>query len=145
RDLLLAGARARSLQPCARLDGEVRVRSEGLAQDRPDLPMSLSSNVILSAAKDPCAPRRNSSARLRGPSRFALRMTILACAAAPLAAQGGGNGTLYIGTYGRQILVMDEATMKVKDSIKTSIGVPRLSLSFDRKHIYAADPGYEKV
>jgi DNA-binding beta-propeller fold protein YncE len=60
-------------------------------------------------------------------------------------AQGGGNGTLYIGTYGRQILVMDEATMKVKDSIKTSIGVPRLSLSFDKKHIYAADPGYEKV
>ena len=38
--LLLAGARAGSLQPRARLDGEVRVRAEGLAQDRPDLPMS---------------------------------------------------------------------------------------------------------
>jgi DNA-binding beta-propeller fold protein YncE len=60
-------------------------------------------------------------------------------------AQSGGNGTLYIGTYGRQVLVMDEATMKVKDSIKTSIGIPRLSLSFDRKHIYVSDPGYEKV
>jgi len=35
--------------------------------------------------------------------------------------------------------------MQVRDSIKTSIGIPSLSLSFDRKHVYASDPRNEKV
>jgi hypothetical protein len=56
----------------------------------------------------------------------------------------GGNGTLYIGTYAKNILVVDEATMKIKDSIKSSIGIPSLSLSFDRKHLILTDPGNEK-
>ena len=38
--LLLAGAGARSAQPRAGLDEEVRRRAEGLAQDRPDLPVT---------------------------------------------------------------------------------------------------------
>src|SRR4051812_11115000 len=90
---------------------------------------------------------RNLTSRLRGQSlyRFARFLVALLLGMTGLAHAQGGNGTLYIGTYGRQVLVMDEATMKVKDSIKTSIGVPRLSLSFDRKHIYVSDPGYEKV
>lgn len=61
-------------------------------------------------------------------------------------AQGGGNGTLYVGTYAQKILVIDEATMKVQDSIKVSIGIPyAMTLSFNRQHFYAFDPAVEKV
>jgi len=68
--------------------------------------------------------------------------------AASLGAQAiapGGSGTLYVGTYARQILVLDEATMQVRDTIKSSIGIPDLSLSFDRRHLYLSDPRSEKV
>ncbi|HEV8495258.1 MAG TPA: hypothetical protein VGQ56_00265 [Gemmatimonadaceae bacterium] len=61
----------------------------------------------------------------------------------PIAA--GGNGTIYVGTYARNILVLDEATMQVRDTIKSSVGIPELSLSFDRKHLYVTDPGNEKL
>lgn len=57
----------------------------------------------------------------------------------------GGNGTLYIGTYARNILVIDEATMQIRDSIPSQIGIPELSLSFDRKHFYVSDPSNEKL
>src|SRR4029078_12938782 len=57
----------------------------------------------------------------------------------------GGTGTLYVGTYARNVLVLDEATMKVKDTIKSQIGIPGISLSFDRKHLYVTDPGNEKL
>jgi len=68
--------------------------------------------------------------------------------AAALPAQSvapGGSGTLYVGTYAREILVLDEATMQVRDTIKSTIGIPDLSLSFDRKHLYLSDPRSEKV
>jgi len=57
----------------------------------------------------------------------------------------GGTGTLYVGTYARNILVLDEGTMRVRDTIPSQIGIPGLSLSFDRKHLYLSDPGSEKV
>jgi len=57
----------------------------------------------------------------------------------------GGNGTIYVGTYARNILVLDEATMQVRDTIKSGVGIPELSLSFDRKHLYVTDPGNEKL
>ncbi|MEP6495173.1 MAG: hypothetical protein ABJF01_20975, partial [bacterium] len=57
----------------------------------------------------------------------------------------GGNGTIYVGTYARNILVIDEATMQVRDTLHTSVGIPEISLSFDRKHLYVSDPGNEKV
>lgn len=57
----------------------------------------------------------------------------------------GGTGTIYVGTYAKNILVLDEATMRVKDTIRSQIGIPGLSLSFDRKHLYLSDPGREKV
>src|SRR5206468_6700098 len=60
-------------------------------------------------------------------------------------ATSGGNGTIYVGTYARNILVLDEATMRVRDTIKSSVGIPELSLSFDRKHLYVTDPGNEKL
>ncbi len=57
----------------------------------------------------------------------------------------GGNGTIYVGTYARNILVLDEGTMRVRDTIKSSVGIPELSLSFDRKRLYVTDPGNEKL
>jgi DNA-binding beta-propeller fold protein YncE len=63
----------------------------------------------------------------------------------PDPAPSGGNGTIYVGTYARNILVLDEATMRVRDTIKSSVGIPELSLSFDRKRLYIVDPGNEKL
>jgi DNA-binding beta-propeller fold protein YncE len=63
----------------------------------------------------------------------------------PDPASPGGNGTIYVGTYARNILVLDEATMRVRDTIKSSVGIPELSLSFDRKRLYVTDPGNEKL
>ena len=60
-------------------------------------------------------------------------------------APAGGNGTLYVGTYARNILVLDEATMRIRDTIKSSVGIPALSISFDRKRLYVSDPGNEKI
>jgi len=90
--------------------------------------------------------------------RHALRLAaaIGALAASPLAAQSprlassdpipsGGDGTIYVGTYARNILVLDEATMRVRDTLHTAVGIPEISLSFDRKHLYVTDPGLEKV
>ncbi len=58
----------------------------------------------------------------------------------------GGNGTIYLGTYDRRILVIDEATMQVRDSIPVKIGIPiGLTLSSDRKRFYAVDPTFENV
>lgn len=69
--------------------------------------------------------------------------------AAPLVAQAppsGGNGTIYYGTYDKKILVLDEATLAVRDSMPVSIGIPfGLRLSANRKHIYALDPAMDKV
>jgi hypothetical protein len=57
----------------------------------------------------------------------------------------GGNGTLYVGTYARNVLVIDEATMKVRDTIRSTHGIPFLGLSFDKRHLYLTDPGQENV
>ncbi|MGQ0646944.1 MAG: hypothetical protein ACT4P7_05205 [Gemmatimonadaceae bacterium] len=63
-------------------------------------------------------------------------------------AQGpsGGTGTVYYGTYDKKILVIDEATMTVRDSMRVAIGIPiGLSLSGDRKKMYAIEPRFEEV
>lgn len=61
-------------------------------------------------------------------------------------AQTPAPSTLYVGTYGRQILELDEATLKVRDSIMVSVGVPiGLVVSADRSRMYVYDPGFEKV
>ena len=55
-------------------------------------------------------------------------------------------GTFYIGTYDKKILVMDEATMKVTDSLPVSIGIPLgMQLSYDRKHFYVTEPRFESI
>jgi DNA-binding beta-propeller fold protein YncE len=61
-------------------------------------------------------------------------------------AANGGNGTLYYGTYDKKVLVIDEATMAVRDSMAVSIGIPMgMTLSADRKKLYASDPSHEHV
>lgn len=61
-------------------------------------------------------------------------------------APSGGNGTIYYGTYDKKILVIDEASMTVRDSMPVSIGIPiNLGLSADRKRIYATEPAFEWV
>jgi hypothetical protein len=62
-----------------------------------------------------------------------------------LQAQGGGSGTFYVGTYAKNILVLDEATMKVRDSIKLAAIPYTMTLSFDRKHFYVLDPFVEHI
>ncbi len=74
----------------------------------------------------------------------------LVCAAlmSPLHAQApnGGSGTIYYGTYDKKVLIIDEASMAVKDSMPVSIGVPiGLTLSADRKKVYATDPAFEWI
>jgi hypothetical protein len=58
----------------------------------------------------------------------------------------GGNALMYIGTYGGNIQVFDEATEKLVDEIKLQTGIPRsLTLSLDRKRFYVLDSTLEKL
>ncbi|HWP36818.1 MAG TPA: hypothetical protein VNL18_04610 [Gemmatimonadales bacterium] len=70
-------------------------------------------------------------------------------AAAPVRAQrapGGGNATIYMGTYARAIYVLDEATMTVAAKIPMRAGIPvGITLSFDRKRLYALDATVQTV
>jgi len=63
----------------------------------------------------------------------------------PVQAQGGGNGTFYVGTYAKNILVLDEATMKVRDSIKVAAIPYTMTLSFNRQHFYVLNPYIDSV
>jgi hypothetical protein len=79
----------------------------------------------------------------RGRGLLYLWLAVTTLAAMPSGAQGtsGGNGTIYYATYDKKILVIDEASMTVKDSIPVSIGIPfGLWLSLDRKRIYTTEP-----
>lgn len=76
----------------------------------------------------------------------------LACAAALVSAQKkgppltGGNGTLYIGTYAGNVLVLDEATEKVVGEIRLKTGIPRsLALSEDRTKFLVLDAMLQKM
>jgi len=67
-------------------------------------------------------------------------------AAAVSSEPSGGNGTIYVGTYARNVLVVDEASFRVRDSIPVSIGIPyHLALSTDRKRLHVIDPFEEKI
>src|SRR5687768_17224441 len=58
----------------------------------------------------------------------------------------GGDGTFYVGTYAKNVLVIDEATFTVRDTIPVEVGIPyRMALSADRRHIYVTEPNMEKV
>jgi hypothetical protein len=58
----------------------------------------------------------------------------------------GGDGTFYVGTYANEVLVIDEATFTVRDTIPVEVGVPyRMTLSSDRGRIYVTEPNMERV
>jgi DNA-binding beta-propeller fold protein YncE len=67
-------------------------------------------------------------------------MLLLATGAAAQSASGG-NGTIYYATYAKKILVIDESSMAVRDSMPVSIGIPfGMTLSGDRQHLYTTEP-----
>jgi hypothetical protein len=79
-------------------------------------------------------------------SRFARGAALLALtlAASEAGAQGGGNATIYVGTYAKKILVLNEANMRVVDSMPVSIGIPTsMNLSYDRKRMYVGNPQFD--
>jgi DNA-binding beta-propeller fold protein YncE len=62
------------------------------------------------------------------------------------AAQSGGSGTIYYGHYGRSILVLDERTMRVVDTIPVTVGIPLIfGMSEDRKRFYVGEPHNEHI
>lgn len=67
--------------------------------------------------------------------------------AAPLAGQAQApSGTIYMGTYANKILVIDEATLTLRDSIHMSIGIPtNMVLSTNRAHFYVLNPRHDQV
>jgi DNA-binding beta-propeller fold protein YncE len=77
----------------------------------------------------------------------------LALAAALLAAPGAhaqepatGNAALYIGTYDKSILELDEATMEIRGRIPLRTGIPGdLVLNDARTRFYVVDVSYENV
>ncbi|HUF49477.1 MAG TPA: hypothetical protein VMN60_01505 [Longimicrobiales bacterium] len=79
-------------------------------------------------------------------SRTAMALLSAAALVAPLTAQSGGTGTIYVGTYAKHVLVLNEATLRVTDTIPVSIGVPvGITVSADRSRMYVMEPYFEKV
>src|SRR5687768_2902324 len=77
------------------------------------------------------------------PMRF---MRVLLLLVLPALANAQGGSTLYVGTYAKSILVLDESTLRVRDSMKVSVGVPiGMVISHDRSRMYVWDPGFEKI
>ncbi len=92
--------------------------------------------------------RSHARVRFARPPLLLATLAVLAAPAAlpPLAAQSGGNGTIYYGHYGRSILVIDEATMRVRDTIPVSVGIPLIfGVSEDRKRFYVGEPHNEQI
>ena len=89
--------------------------------------------------------RERGTESTRKAGMLAVAAFLVASAASPLPAQGG-KGTIYIGTYGERVLVLDEETMAVSGEIPVSIGIPiSISRSFDRKTLYAINAQFDKV
>lgn len=58
----------------------------------------------------------------------------------------GGGGTIYVGTYANAILVVDEASLTVVDTIPIESGIPtQMVLSQDRTRFYVLEPRFEQV
>jgi hypothetical protein len=68
---------------------------------------------------------------------FAFFLLFAIFAALPPASAQKAGGTLYIGTWPREVLVIDEAAGKVVDRIRLNTGTPQsLTLSYDKKKIF---------
>ena len=78
--------------------------------------------------------------------RKALLVAALLVPQIATAQDNGGAPKLYIGTYAKSILILDEPTLKIQDSLKVSVGVPvGMTVSSDRTKMYVMDPGFEHV
>lgn len=90
---------------------------------------------------------RHPAARGRVPGAALVVLAMLCARAAPPAhAQSGGNGMLYYGHYGRSILVIDERTMRVVDTIPVRVGIPLImGVSEDQRRFYVGDPAFEQI
>lgn len=78
------------------------------------------------------------------------RAVLVACMA-PLVPSGAqktvsaGDGVIYIGSYANKIYKVSESTMRIVDSIPSSIGIPTgLLLSANHKRLYVTEPRNEK-
>lgn len=103
------------------------------------------------------ASNRSSAGLLRVAAKIGMCLILAALISAPgssVAAQkaggarakSGGNGLLYMGTYGGDIQIYDEATEKQVGEITLKTGIPRsLTLSGDRKRFYVLDSTLERV
>lgn len=79
-------------------------------------------------------------------TRRGVLSALLVLSAAPAFGQSGGNGTIYFGHYGQSLLVIDEATMRVRDTIPVTIGIPLVqAVSEDLTRFYVIDPAFEQV
>lgn len=85
--------------------------------------------------------------RIRALAAAALVANAVASASAQQApAASGGDGTIYYGTYDKKILVIDEATLTVRDSMTVASGIPiGLTLSTDRTKLYTIDPSFQTI
>ena len=87
--------------------------------------------------------------RIRALGAAALVATAVAPASASAQqapAGSGGDGTIYYGTYDKKILVIDEATLTVRDSMTVASGIPiGLTLSTDRTKLYTIDPSFQTI
>lgn len=80
-------------------------------------------------------------------ARFAaLAALLLLGAGAPAPVTLAGDGTVYVGTYSKKILVLDEATLTVRHEIPLSVGIPfGIFPSFDKTKLYVLDARFEHV
>ena len=82
--------------------------------------------------------------RLLGGGAALLLLLSPAPAPAQTGTGAGGDGTFYVGTYAKNILVIDEATERVVDEIPVTTGIPRdLVLSPDGTRFYLRDVTFE--
>jgi hypothetical protein len=96
------------------------------------------------------------SRRRRAVSGLLLSLCLLSAVAATEVAQAqarrtepevpAGTGKIFLGTYGGDIRVVDEATGKVEERIPLKVGLARsLMPSADRTRFYVLDSTYEKI
>ncbi|MEE2777771.1 MAG: hypothetical protein VYE73_13530 [Acidobacteriota bacterium] len=65
--------------------------------------------------------------------------------AVPIAAQSGGDGRLFAGTYNGSLFVIDETDLTVRTEIKLPLGIPMgMTPSPDGSRLYVKSPDLEK-
>ena len=84
--------------------------------------------------------------RLRGVLLAALLLAGTSAAAGQEPYRAGGDGIIHIGTYGQEIVRVDEATGEILEPIPLRHGIPRSMVpNADRTRFYVLDVSYEHV